>query len=382
MRGPSLEALAELDDALPPCLSLYQPTHRHFPDNKQDPIRFRNLVKELEVSLSQKHPGSEVRTVLEKFEALAEDQAFWKHTLDGLAVLGSAEKFEVFLLQRSVPELAIVANSFHTKPIRRFLQSTGRYQVLGLSLDRIQLFEGNRDVLDEIETMPDVPRTLVDALGDELTDPHLTVASYGGTGQGLSAMHHAHGSKTDEVDKDAERFFRAVDRGILEFHSRPSKLPLILAALPQHHHRFREVSHNPFLAEEAINFNAAVLSPDDLRKSAWRAAESHYATHMKKLASEFSQAQANGLGSSELTEVAEAAATGRVASLLIEADRQISGRLDPNTGKVEIDELADPEVNDLLDDLGSLVLKMGGEVVVMMAEFMPTKTGLAATYRY
>jgi len=26
----------------PPCLSLYQPTHRAHPDKQQDPIRFRN----------------------------------------------------------------------------------------------------------------------------------------------------------------------------------------------------------------------------------------------------------------------------------------------------------------------------------------------------
>jgi hypothetical protein len=28
-----------------PCLSLYQPTHRRHPDDQQDPIRFRNLLK-------------------------------------------------------------------------------------------------------------------------------------------------------------------------------------------------------------------------------------------------------------------------------------------------------------------------------------------------
>lgn len=38
----------------PPCLSLYQPTHRHHPENLQDPIRFRNLVKAMEASLQQK----------------------------------------------------------------------------------------------------------------------------------------------------------------------------------------------------------------------------------------------------------------------------------------------------------------------------------------
>jgi hypothetical protein len=32
----------------PPCLSLYQPTHRRHPENQHDPIRFRNLVREME----------------------------------------------------------------------------------------------------------------------------------------------------------------------------------------------------------------------------------------------------------------------------------------------------------------------------------------------
>ena len=34
----------------PPCLSLYQPTHRAHPEKQQDPIRFRNLVRRLELN--------------------------------------------------------------------------------------------------------------------------------------------------------------------------------------------------------------------------------------------------------------------------------------------------------------------------------------------
>ena len=68
-----------------PCLSLYQPTHRQHPDNVQDPIRFRNLVKQMEESLRQKYPKREVAPLLEPFEALAHDEAFWNHAADGLA---------------------------------------------------------------------------------------------------------------------------------------------------------------------------------------------------------------------------------------------------------------------------------------------------------
>ena len=44
-----------------PCISLYQPTHRHRPENKQDPIRFKNLLVEIENSLKQKYSKEEIR---------------------------------------------------------------------------------------------------------------------------------------------------------------------------------------------------------------------------------------------------------------------------------------------------------------------------------
>ena len=115
----------------------------------------------------------------------------------------------------------VVAYSFHIKPLIRIVQSADRYQVLGLNRREVKLFEGNRDALDEIEPAPGVPRTITDALGEELTEPHLTVASYG-MGAAGPAMHHGHGAKKDEVDLDAERFFRAVDRAVLEHHSKSS----------------------------------------------------------------------------------------------------------------------------------------------------------------
>jgi hypothetical protein len=379
----TVESLAELAAAQqPPCLSLYQPTHRRYPENQQDPIRFRNFVKELETSLRQKYPAVETRLLLKPFEALAEDRDFWNHTLDGLAVLGGPSLFQVFRLQRPVAELAVVADSFHLKPLRRFLQSGGRYQILGLSLHEIHLYEGNRDALDEIELAAGVPRTITEALGDELTEPHQTVASYGGVGQGSDAMHHSHGDRKDETDIDAERFFRVVDRAVMESYSRPSGLPLLLAALPEHHHRFHQISHNPFLMAEGLTISPDDLSIDELRERAWQVVEPQYQARLATLVDEFAVAKSRGLGSDDLVQVAQAAAGGRVATLMIEADRQIAGRLDSATGRFELADLSHPQVDDLLDDLGELVERMGGRVLVIPAERMSTRTGLAAIYRH
>jgi len=370
------------EGAAPPCLSLYQPTHRRHPENQQDPIRFRNLVKALRDSLLQKYPPQEAQPLLEPFLALADDRAFWSRTLDGLAVLAARGVFRVYRLPRPVAELAVVAESFHTKPLIRVLQAAVRYQVLGLSRQEIKLFEGDRDALDEVALAEGVPRTLTEALGEELTEPHRTIASYGGVGGSHAPMQHGHGGRETEIEVDEERFFRAVDRAILEKHSRPAGLPLILATLPEHRAIFHRVSHNPFLMEAGIDVHPDALSRDELRERAWRVVEPQHRARVDARIEAFGGAQARDLGHGDLAQVAKAVVAGRVATLLIEADRCVPGRVDPATGAIRFAALAHPEVDDLLDDLAELALKRGGEVVIVPAERMPTQTGIAAIFRY
>jgi len=100
------------------------------------------------------------------------------------------------------------------------------------------------------------------------------------------------------------------------------------------------------------------------------------------LADEFAVAKSKGLGSDDLVEVAQAAAAGRVATLLIEANRKIAGRLDGLTGQVEATDLGYPQIDDLLEDLSELVGRKGGRTLAIPAEQMPVQTGLAAIYRY
>jgi len=40
-----------LGEHTPPCLSVYQPTFRAFPDSQQNRVHYRNLLKELKTAL-------------------------------------------------------------------------------------------------------------------------------------------------------------------------------------------------------------------------------------------------------------------------------------------------------------------------------------------
>ena len=49
---------------------------------------------------------------------------------------------------------------------------------------------------------------------------------------------------------------------------------------------------------------------------------------------------------------------------------------------VILGKLKDPDTDDVLDDLGERVVATGGEVVMVPTERMPTRSALAAIYRF
>ena len=169
---------------------------------------------------------------------------------------------------------------------------------------------------------------------------------------------------------------------MIEHHSKPSRLPLILAALSQHHALFRSVSRNARLLASGIDINPETLPIDALRERAWQVMEPVYREGLAALADRFTAACASELGDDRLHEIAEAAAAGRVATLLLEADRHVPERLEAASGRVHRADLEHPKVDDVLDDLAEHVLRTGGEVVIVPASNMPSTTGLAAIFRY
>jgi hypothetical protein len=138
------------------CISLYMPTHRTHPDNLKTRYSLKNLLKP-ENNPSFRNIQSQVTTLLEPFVALESDEEFWRNTSDGLAVLAH-DMFKTISLPVAIEELTVVSNSFHTKPLRRYLQSVERYNVLGLSLHDYQIYEGNRHSLIELKLPPDTQK--------------------------------------------------------------------------------------------------------------------------------------------------------------------------------------------------------------------------------
>ena len=364
-----------------PCISIYMQTSRRYPKNAQDPLRFKNLVSKAESDALKSVGKRVIAPLIERLRTLQEDHEFWNHTLDGLAVFVSPDYFRVFKLQQAVNEQAYVSDVFFIKPLLRINQMNERFQVLVLTRTEARLFEGNRYRFDEIEMDREVPKTIAEALGSEITPPHMTVASYGGVGQG-SSMRHGHSSRKDEEEIDEERYFRAVDHAIAEHHSQPSGLPLILAALPQHQAIFRSVSHNPHLLEDGITADPRLLETDSLREMAWQVLAPHWERKIDELLARFEEAQAKSLGSDNPFYITEAALAGNVSALLLDEQRIYPGGVDAATGDISFSMTSPGNEHDVFEDLAITVFGKGGEVLVLPSERMPSASGIAAIFRH
>ena len=137
------------------------------------------------------------------------------------------------------------------------------------------------------------------------------------------------------------------------------------------------------LLPKGIPMNPTSVSMDKLVTLAWKTMEPEYLLKLNSLTEMFEEAKANGKGSDDYKEVAVAVMEGRVDTLIIEADRMIAVRItNLVTGNTQKKDLDNPKVDDLLDDMGELVTKMGGQVIVLPTERMPSQTGLAAIFRY
>ncbi|MFO7636185.1 MAG: hypothetical protein R6W96_02645 [Clostridia bacterium] len=363
-----------------PHISLYQPTHRQYPENRQDSVVFRNLLRKIEHALAEDHKKDFIQSLLKPFYQIEKNKLFWNHTHAGIAVLANREKCLVYHLNTPVKELAVVSDSFHIKPLIKAFQSLERYQLLGLSRNNFSLYQGNRHGFEEIVLDPGVPRTLEEVLGEQLTDPSLTHGSYGGTGG--STMYHGHGDSKEEIEKDMEKYYRHVDRYVLENHSKPSGLPLILVALKEYHSTFKRISHNPYLMEEGIHSSYDSLEMDQLSKKALELIEPLNLEKIRKWTNAYEKAKADSLGSCELAQVLKAAFENRVEALYIEEERTMPGKIDSVTGQMEPDEAGQPGSGDILEDLAEHVLKNSGRVVVLPGNKMPGDTGVAAIFRY
>lgn len=152
-------------------ISIYVDTHIEKPDRLENPIRFKNLVKEAQASLKTRN--SKVLKI--SFRCLKK----WRKMRCSGRVPPKAwpfwgmKKSALFISCRSTLKAwRLCQTVFYINPATQF-QSNGHYHVLGLNRDNFVLFEADRYGITEIP-VDARDATMEGVLGTEKTAPSVS----------------------------------------------------------------------------------------------------------------------------------------------------------------------------------------------------------------
>lgn len=363
------------------CVSLFMPTHRAGRETEQDPIRFKNLLREVEERLRTKGlRSSEVREMLTKPQRLLPDPGFWQHQSDGLAVFLSADTFHFFRLPIRFDELVVIANRFHVKPLLPLLTSDGLFHILALSQNQVRLLEGTRHTVDEIELTAMAP-SLSAAFPQVSTEKSLQFHTGTPAGAGTRAAMF-HGQDLGNENKDRLlRWFRIIDKQLRDVLPGGSA-PLVLAGVDSLFPIYREANTYPHLVEGGISGNPEGLKPEELHGPAWILVEPVFNTQRERAVARFRELSGTGRTLTDLKKAVSAAHQGRIEILFVPVGLQVWGRFDPDKDRLEMHESPEPGDEDLLDLAAIQTLLKGGTVYAVKPEEIPDQAPLAAIMRY
>ncbi|HBL11950.1 MAG TPA: hypothetical protein DD379_11175, partial [Cyanobacteria bacterium UBA11162] len=190
------------------CVSIYMPIYRVGAEIQQNPVRFKNLMREaeeklVENGLSNKEALELLQPAKDKIDS---DENFWQQPNDGLAIFLADGIFHYYRLPLSFDELVVVTDHFHLKPLLPLLTEDGRFYILGLSQQDIRLFECTRYSVSEVE-LPDVPKSIDEALlyDETAKDGQFRIStSKGGTNNPFQHAGSFHGQGSPDQDKHQE----------------------------------------------------------------------------------------------------------------------------------------------------------------------------------
>jgi hypothetical protein len=367
-----------------PSISIFLPTHRAGKGIQQDPIRFKNLLREAEKQFLESGMGPrEVNALLQPAQALLEDSYFWEHQYEGLAVFLAADDFHYYRLPFGVEELLVIAQSYYIKPVLPLFTNNGHYFILAISQKAVRLFDGTRRGVGQIDLPDGTPESLEEAL--QLEDPQKQLQIHAGSAQGVGRDGTFHGQGPGEEEQKVwiERYLNLVDTGLKEIF-REQQTPLILAGVDYLLPIYRKVSEYVNIMQESITGSPEHLRPEELQKQAWPIVEAYFRQETEKAVEQYQQLAGTDKATDNVEEIVAAAFNGRVDKLILAVETPMWGTFNPDTGKVIRNSEGQSKLDDiaLLDFAAMKTLQNNGTVYALSQEEMPTDSPVATVFRY
>jgi hypothetical protein len=361
---------AEIDRLLahraPASVSVYVPTD---PASNGDPERIELKTLAARASSQLRDAGTGVRVVRgfeEEVGYLYDDNEFWRYQARSLAVFAAPEWVITFRLPNRLLSQVEVSDRFYVRPLLRTLTFPHVAFVPALAQGSARVVEVTPDLEPARIDVDDLPSDVASAAGkSSIADRAPVRRVQGSEGQKVRMRQYA---------RQVDRALRPLLNGL--------EVPLILAATAPIDGIYRSVNTYPHLLEQGISGNPETMSDAELAASTRTVLDDLYAAQLRDVQELFGQRSVQGRALSDIAEVARAATSGAVQTLLVDIDAAVPGEVDDQTGAVTFAADATGEVHDVTDEIARRAWLSGARVLAVRGDDIPGAGAVAAILRY
>lgn len=343
------------------CVTIVCNTHRTHPENEGDPIRLKNLVKEVEERLYNTYDKRFVLPLMEKLNSLLESIDH-RQNLESLIIFANNDFIEFTRLAINVTDRVVIDNTFATRDLVRAEHEQAAYYVLVLSRNEARLIEAMNDkaVMEIKGNFPFKNETLFNTDKQE---------------------RHTAGSD----DKLIEEFFNRVDKEV-QNTVKVQPLSVMILADERNYTHFMKVADKKekylgFLNKNRGDENAKI---NHIIEEVWpRVREINRKRNTQRL-EELEKAVGTGKYVSDIHDIWRAILEGKGQTLFVKKGyfqpALISGNEIILVDKIEIDQKT--VCDDVIDEMIEHNLNLGGDTVFVEGDQLEKFQNLALITRY
>lgn len=378
--GPTLEFVSLLHIDLPtrsdlerivgykgnPAVSIYLRTTPLTQETRTDRIELKNLLKSaVDEMAAADVPKRAIWPIEASVGALVDDDEFWVHQANSLAVFVTPERISTFRLPNHLTSMVEVSDRFHVKPLIRSVTFPHHAHVLAIGMGAVRLVEVTADLPPVEPKVPGLPRDAADALGRRSHTARDTDMRSG---------------ESTSEDALMTRYARVVDRALRPVLT--DEQPLILAGVEPMVSAFRNVTSYPHVAAEVIAGSADHTPDHELAQAARGVLDGIYARQIEALTQLYAQRETQDRATTDIARAARAATFGAIDTLLVDIDAVVPGTIDEESGVVTFAERADGINYGVVDEIVRRAYQSRATVVAARSADLPGGGELAAILRY
>lgn len=312
-----------------PCVSISLNTHRTFPENQQDEIVLKNLIKEAENRVIDEYGKRPAAEVLAKLEKIA-DKIDHQYNLDSLHIFISKDSEEIIKSTwESRGNVTEVDEKFAVRPLIKAAVRAEEYLILVLTQSGTKLYEAlNDSIVKEIRE-------------DGFPFPQ----------NPFYITHSDVKSDAKQVDNQIKEYFNRVDKSVVEVHRRLG-LNVVVISTADNYSKLLEVADLPKIYIGHDNKNYVSAEEHHIVEQAYEIIKAKQKENRALAIEEIKEAVAKGTVLTDLQEIYQAALDGRGDLLIVHQDYEQPVKMIDDRTFEYIDDSKEPGA---IDDIVSLV---------------------------